>query len=187
MVHKIVPVYCRSSSIAILKCRGISVTIKRDVEDQRVTEDAEPADHDLSEILRGKTLRIYYRMVQSGRSWTARELQREMGWSSPSLSLYHLEKLKNVGLVAVDSDGMYKVSRTVRVGILRYFVPIGGQLAPRFLCYTVFFASILVLSFLAYGLTIHPVDITLVLVLSIGCLIFAFETAWLVRNGIDSW
>lgn len=152
-----------------------------------MAEDAEPTEHDLSEILRGKTLKIYYTMVRSGRSWTARELQREMGWSSPSLSLYHLEKLRNVALVTTDSDGMYRVSRTVRVGILRYFVRFGSQLVPRFLFYGVFFASVLVLSFLMYRLTVNPIDITLILVLSIGCFIFIFETAWLIRNGLDSW
>ncbi|MHA1638250.1 MAG: winged helix-turn-helix domain-containing protein [Candidatus Thorarchaeota archaeon] len=135
--------------------------------------------------LKGKTLKVYFFLLRTHKSWSGREIQRELGLSSPSLSFYHLNKLIDLGLVSVDDHGMYFASKSVRIGTLRYFVSIGNRLVPRFLFYVIFFAFLLVSSFFTYNLTFHPSDITLVLVLVIICVIFLFETKWLFNHGFQ--
>ncbi len=147
-----------------------------------MAEDHDSSYETLSNALRGKTLEVYFTILRSGRGWTARELQRKLGFSSPSLVLYHLEKLKQIGLVETDREGLYEVTKIVRVGVLKYFVKIGPQLVPRFVFYSVFFAVIPIALFLTVGFTVHPVDITLVLVTGIASLLFLCETVWLLRS-----
>ncbi|MFW9845581.1 MAG: hypothetical protein ACFFD6_02450, partial [Candidatus Thorarchaeota archaeon] len=133
---------------------------------------------DFSDVLRGRTLKVYYLLLRTGHPWSGREIQRKLGFSSPSLSFYHLNKLKEIGLVDINDDGMYFAARRVRVGVLTYFIDIGNRLIPRYLFYATFFISLLISSLLFLQLTIHPSDITLVLVLLVASAIFLFETIW---------
>ncbi|MFW9767425.1 MAG: hypothetical protein ACFFF9_11270 [Candidatus Thorarchaeota archaeon] len=142
-------------------------------------------EQDLSEVLRGRTLKVYYLLLRTGQPWSGREIYRKLGFSSPSLSFYHLDKLKEIGLVDVNEDGMFIATRRVRAGVLTYFIDIGNRLIPRFLFYALFFVSLLISSFLFLQLTIHPSDITLVLVLLIAITIFLFETRWILQKGFQ--
>ena len=143
------------------------------------------SDNEYTDVLKGRTLQIYCRLLRSKRSWSARELQRNLGFSSPSLSLYHLDKLVKASLVKIDNVGMYRVSKVVRAGVLRYFFRIGNQLVPRYFFYAVFFITILISSIISLNLTFHPVDLTFVIMLIIAILIFIYETIWLLRKGFQ--
>jgi len=147
--------------------------------------DTNNSRQDLSEVLRGRTLKVYYLLLSTGQPWSGREIHRKLGFSSPSLSFYHLNKLKELGLVDVNEDGMFFAARRVRAGVLTYFIDIGNRLIPRFLFYAVFFISLLISSFFFLQLTIHPSDITLVLVLLIASAIFLFETMWILQKGFQ--
>lgn len=148
-------------------------------------KDTKNGEQDLSEVLRGRTLKVYYLLLSTGEPWSGREIYRKLGFSSPSLSFYHLDKLKEIGLVDVNEDGMFIATRRVRVGVLTYFIDIGNRLIPRFLFYAFFFISLLISSFFFLQLTIHPSDITLVLVLLIASTIFLFETRWILQKGFQ--
>ena len=148
-------------------------------------KDTNNGRQDLSEVLRGRTLKVYYLLLTTGQPWSGREIYRKLGFSSPSLSFYHLNKLKEIGLVDVNEDGMFFAARRVRAGVLTYFIDIGNRLIPRFLFYAVFFISLLISSFFFLQLTIHPSDITLVLVLLIASIIFLFETRWVLQKGFQ--
>jgi hypothetical protein len=148
-------------------------------------KDTDSNKQDLSEVLRGKTLRVYYFLLFTRQPWSGREIYRKLGFSSPSLSFYHLDKLKKVGLVDVNEDGMYTATKIVRVGILAYFIDFGHRLIPRFLFYAFFFISFFISSLFFLHLTPNPSDIALVLVLGIASLIFLFETWWLFRKGFQ--
>ncbi|MGY5853701.1 MAG: helix-turn-helix domain-containing protein [Candidatus Thorarchaeota archaeon] len=144
-------------------------------------------EYDVDKVKRsvtGTTLEIYFKMVNSGKAWSARELQREMNLSSPSLSLYHLNKLIDASLVRIE-DGLYVVSKVVRVGILRWFLQVRNQLIPRFLCYSVLFGTILLLYPIVIGIAFHPTDLVLVFVLIFGIVVFSFEGWWIIRYGIE--
>jgi predicted DNA-binding transcriptional regulator len=49
--------------------------------------------------LRGKTLLVYWYLLKHGSPIGVRHIQRELGFSSPSIVSHHLEKLMDLGLV----------------------------------------------------------------------------------------
>ncbi len=94
--------------------------------------------------LKGKTLLVYMHMLKKpGTKVGVREVQRELGFSSPSVSSYHLNKLKDLDLIE-NEFGDYKLVREVRVGVLRQFITFGGIMLPRYLFYAVLMTTMLV-------------------------------------------
>jgi len=101
-----------------------------------------PTDDELAELIKGKTLSVYWYMLRHPVPMTAREIQRGAELSSPSLSMHHLERLRQYGLVEKDVHGQYSVTRDVRVGILNQFMGKGRLLVPRYLFYATFYTSL---------------------------------------------
>ena len=94
--------------------------------------------------LKGKTLLVYMHMLKKpGAKVGVREVQRELGFSSPSVSSYHLNKLKDLDLIE-NEYGDYKLVREVRVGVLRQFITFGGIMLPRYLFYAVLMTTMLI-------------------------------------------
>lgn len=94
--------------------------------------------------LKGKTLLVYMHMLKNpGDEVGVREVQRELGFSSPSVSSYHLNKLQELRLVE-NIYGDYRLVREVRVGVLRQFITFGGVMLPRYLFYAVLMTTMLV-------------------------------------------
>ena len=110
-----------------------------------------PGDEDLIEAeLKGKTLLVYLYLLRSRRSTVGvREVQRALGFSSPSVAAYHLNKLRELGLVE-SVRGDYRLSRLVKVGVLRRFIAIRGLLLPRLLFYAVLVTSMLITYLIQY-------------------------------------
>lgn len=102
----------------------------------------EPTDDELAELIKGKTLSVYWYMLRHPEPLTAREIQRGAELSSPSLSMHHLERLKQYGLVDKDVHGQYTIKRDVRIGILNQFMGRGRIMVPRFLFYATFYSSL---------------------------------------------
>ncbi len=92
--------------------------------------------------LKGNTLRVYLCLVENQRAMGAREVQKKLEFSSPTLSAYHLEKLENLGLVVKNSDG-YALAKEVKVGALSQVIKFGSLLLPRYIFYTVLFSAML--------------------------------------------
>ena len=93
--------------------------------------------------LKGKTLLVYMHILKNpDEPVGVREVQRELGFSSPSVSSYHLNKLQDMGLVE-NVYGDYKLVREVKVGVLRQFVTLGGVMLPRYLFYAVLMTTML--------------------------------------------
>ena len=93
------------------------------------------------------TFRTYLLLLRVG-SASARRVQEQLGFSSPSLALHHLEKLRAYGLVDKDSYGEYTPVRR-SFGILRLFVITGRWIIPRTVFTMVIFA-VLTVGFLRY-------------------------------------
>ena len=94
--------------------------------------------------LKGKTLLVYMHILKNpDESVGVREVQRELGFSSPSVSSYHLNKLLDLGLVE-NVYGDYRLVKEVKVGVLRQFVTLGGVMLPRYLFYAVLMTTMLV-------------------------------------------
>ncbi len=104
--------------------------------------DEEPDEEELAKSLKGRTLRVYWYMLRHPEPMTAREIQRGAALSSPSLSMHHLEHLRQLGLVDKDIHGQYTVRRDIRVGVLKMFVGRGRLMVPRFLFYATFYTSV---------------------------------------------
>jgi len=102
--------------------------------------------------LAGNTLRVYWYLLGKGRNPSGvREVQRAMNFSSPSSASYHLEKLRELGLLNKNLIGNYTVIRIVKVGILNAFIFVGGCPIPKHLLYAMATTALIlffVLSFL---------------------------------------
>ncbi|MFW9912780.1 MAG: winged helix-turn-helix domain-containing protein [Candidatus Thorarchaeota archaeon] len=103
----------------------------------------EVEEKDIEELLKGKTMSVYS-LLLTREQMGVREIQRELGLSSPSLSKHHLQKLESAGLVSKNAHGEYSVIKTVRVGSLTLFVRIGKRFLPRFAFLATLFAGMLV-------------------------------------------
>jgi len=92
--------------------------------------------------LRGNSLRVYWALLNSSDGvMGVRELQRQLGFSSPALASYHLNKLVEMRLVARER-GDYRLVREVRVGVLKQFVKLGTFLLPRYVLYATMFTTL---------------------------------------------
>jgi len=110
----------------------------------------------LEYALRGKDWKVYWLLLKSGRSMSAREVQRALHFSSPSVAQHHLEQLRELGLVQKqDVGGHYSLISEVKIGVLRHFVKLGRLMLPRYFFYAVFSTTfyIIYLLLLIEGLT----------------------------------
>lgn len=94
--------------------------------------------------LRGKTLTVYLYLLKHGKAMGVREVQKGLGFSSPSVAFHHLDKLVGLGVVEKDNYDRYVLARKVDSGILHSFVSIGGLTLPRLGFYAAFFTTIAV-------------------------------------------
>ena len=94
--------------------------------------------------MKGNTLRAYWALLNSKDGLMGvRELQRQLGFSSPALAAYHLNKLEEFELV-VKERGDYRLVRQVKVGVLKQFIKLGTFLLPRYVLYATLFTMLLI-------------------------------------------
>ncbi len=123
--------------------------------------------------LKGTTLEVYRFLLKSNKPVGARELQRALNLSSPSLAAYHLTKLEEIGL-AKNENGEFVVSKN----LLEDCIKINRFLIPRYLFYSIFAVAALVASLtLLRPATISREYFFFVGVIAACALAFCFETA----------
>ena len=133
--------------------------------------------------LRGKTLLVYWYLLGSSSPRVGvREVQRSLGFSSPSVAAHHLNKLLSLGLVDKSTTGEYFLVQEVDVGILRFFTRLGRFLVPRYLFYSVWLSTMLIVYLIVYGWhgCIH--NVAAIIFGSVACFILWFEAARLWRE-----
>lgn len=137
----------------------------------------EPSLAVIESQLKGKTLLVYWFMLKAQSSPVGvREIQRALDFSSPSVAAHHLDKLLSLGLVEKTMRGEYFLTREVKVGVLRFFTRLGRFMIPRYLFYSVWFSTMLVVYLVLYG---HSGGIHNLVAIIFGfssCLILWFET-----------
>ena len=125
--------------------------------------------------LRGNTLRVYWCLLNSSAEFIGpRQIQRELGFSSPSLASYHLDKLLDLGLVEKNS-GEYQLKEVVDVGILKQFMKWKGVIIPRHVTYATLISTL----FIFFLTQLRDVNFYSVFALIFGSLstaIFWYET-----------
>ncbi len=109
--------------------------------------------------LKGNTLLMYLYLVRNQNPVGAREVQRKLNFSSPTLAVYHLEKLCTLGLVHKDQDG-YVLAKEVKIGALSQVVKFGSLILPRYIFYTAFF-SILLLCYIIFSWVANSFEINI--------------------------
>ncbi len=96
-------------------------------------------------MLKGKTLLVYWYLIQQpSHTVGVREVQRSLGFSSPSIAVHHLEKLCDLKLIVKKPTGEYVLEEEVKVGILRFFTRLGSVLVPRYLFYSILLSTMLI-------------------------------------------
>ncbi len=132
--------------------------------------------------LKGKTLLVYMYILRANQpSVGVREVQRALNFSSPSVSAYHLNKLKDLGLVE-SIRGDYNLVREVKVGVLRQFVTLGGIMLPRFLFYAVLVTTMLVTYVIQFPMMPTRQNITTLILGAVPAIILWYETVRIWRE-----
>ncbi|MCW4015050.1 MAG: helix-turn-helix domain-containing protein [Candidatus Bathyarchaeota archaeon] len=125
--------------------------------------------------LKGNTLRVYWYLVQcSGSSAGPRQIQRELGFKSPALAVYHLDKLVELGLVD-NVNGVYRVVEVVEVGVLKQFMKVGSFMVPRYVTYASMI-SVLFVFFLSQFREVNFYSLFALIFGTLSTVIFWFET-----------
>jgi DNA-binding transcriptional ArsR family regulator len=132
--------------------------------------------------LKGKTLLVYMYILRVNQPDVGvREVQRALNFSSPSVSAYHLNKLKDLGLVE-SIRGDYSLVREVKVGVLRQFVTLGGIMLPRYLFYAVLMTTMLVTYVLQFPMEPSRQNITTLIMGAVPAIILWYETVRIWRE-----
>jgi DNA-binding transcriptional ArsR family regulator len=127
--------------------------------------------------LKGTTLRVYWHLIRSGKPTTIRRLQRGLGLSSPSVASYHLEKLMDMDLVKKNVSGDYELKKTVSLEAMSSFVRISHLMIPRYMFYTTFFFTLLIVFIVGYASSLSQQ----------GVFALVFGVSGLVITGYETW
>ena len=133
--------------------------------------------------LKGKTLLVYWFMLKTpGSPIGVRQIQRSLGFSSPSVAAHHLEKLLSLGVVEKTPQGEYILREEVKVGVLKFFTRLGHFLIPRYLFYSVWFSTMLIIYLTIYGQSGGIHNIIALIFGILACSILWYETLRLWRE-----
>ena len=123
--------------------------------------------------MRGLTLKVYRFILKNNSPSGIREIQRALNLSSPTLALYHVNKLEEAGLIKRQETG-YVADRIVLENCIR----LKRTLVPRFFFYTVFLlVSLIILTVFLRPPTPTREYVFSAVALSIATAASAFEAA----------
>jgi len=131
--------------------------------------------------LKGNTLRVYWYLLQCpNNSSGPRQVQRELGFRSPALAVYHLDKLIELRLVD-KTNGEYQVTAVVDVGVLKQFMKVGNLLVPRYITYATMISTLYVF-FLTQIREISFYSLFALIFGTLSTMIFWYETLRIWRS-----
>jgi hypothetical protein len=120
--------------------------------------------------IRGNTLRVYLHLLRHGPS-ELRDVQREIGLSTPSLASYHLGKLIDAGYAKQDEQGRYVVTGEALGEIVAGYSKIGVTIVPQLFFFALLFTiltaffSYEVLFFADFTIFLVAISLAMVVVL----------------------
>jgi hypothetical protein len=116
---------------------------------------------DLERRLSGRTLQVYLYLQKKKEPSGIREVQRDLGLSSPSVAEYQVDKLVGMGLAGRDNYARVFVTRKVKVKAMESYVNFGRFTMPRLAFYASVFTAVAALyvilafdSLSAYGVAV---------------------------------
>ena len=116
----------------------------------------------------GRTLNVFLYLVRKGAS-DLRDVQRDLGLSTPSLASYHLGKLVDAGYVTQNERGQYVATKDSEKVLLEGYSRIGAVLVPQLFFFAVLFTG--VTSFFALMSLTHFSYVPLLVVTSMAMLV----------------
>jgi len=131
---------------------------------------------DVKSKLKGTTLQVYWHLLRSRKPTTIRRLQRSLGFSSPSVASYHLEKLMDMELVKKNVQGDYELEKTVSLEVMSSFVRISHLMIPRYVFYSSFFLTLLVVFMVGYSSSLSLQGVFALVFGGSGLIITGYET-----------
>lgn len=135
-----------------------------------------PVNHEI----RGKTLKVYLYLLRHGPS-ELRDIQREVGLSSPSLASYHLRRLAEAGFVTQDKHGIYYAVKEASDRVLDGYSTIGPAIVPQLFFFALLF-TILAAFFSYQTLYVQGFAIYLVIICIAMVIVIWYETIRLWRR-----
>jgi repressor of nif and glnA expression len=120
------------------------------------------------DILRGLALKIYRFILKNDKPVGIREVQRALNLSSPTLALYHMNKLEDVGLIKKEGNG-YVADRIVLENAIR----LRRILIPR----TFFYMIFLITSLVMLTVVLRPPTLTREYIFSLAVISVAAATS----------
>jgi DNA-binding Lrp family transcriptional regulator len=120
------------------------------------------------DVLRGLTLKVYKFILRSDKPVGIREVQRALGLSSPTLALYHINKLEEAGLIKKELNG-YVADRVILENLFRF----RRILIPRNFFYMIFF----IVSLAMLAVFLRPPTLTREYVFSLAIVSIAAATS----------
>jgi DNA-binding Lrp family transcriptional regulator len=120
------------------------------------------------DVLRGLTLKVYKAILRSDKPVGIREVQRMLNLSSPTLALYHINKLEEAKLIKKELNG-YVADRVILENLIRF----RRILIPRNFFYMIF----LVTSLVMLAVFLRPPVITREYVFSLAVISIAAATS----------
>jgi len=124
------------------------------------------------DVLRGLTLKVYRFVLKNDKPVGIREVQRALNLSSPTLALYHMNKLEEAGLIKKEASG-YVADRIILENLIR----LRRILVPRNFFYMIFFiASLLMLTVFLRPPTLSREYVFSLAVISIAAATSVYET-----------
>jgi repressor of nif and glnA expression len=125
------------------------------------------------DVLRGLALRIYRFILKNDKPVGIREVQRALSLSSPTLALYHMNKLEEAGLIKKEANG-YVADRIILENVIR----LRRILIPRNFFYMIFLiTSLTMLAVFLRPPTLSREYIFSLAVISVAAATSVYETA----------
>lgn len=100
--------------------------------------------NDMEALLKGTTWKVYKYILENGPTGI-REVQKSLKLSTPSLALYHLNKLEQAGIVKKSKEG-YVADQI----FLRNRIKVRKLLIPRHFFYSLFMITALIVQLLIF-------------------------------------
>ena len=121
---------------------------------------------DMEALLKGTTWKVYKYVLENGPTGI-REIQKSLRLSTPSLVLYHLNKLEEEGIIKKDEHGY-----TANQILLRERIKIRKLLIPRYFFYSLFMITAIIVQISIFRP--HIISRDYAFSLAIMCTITAF-------------
>ncbi|HEV2137907.1 MAG TPA: hypothetical protein VGR53_03630 [Nitrososphaerales archaeon] len=132
----------------------------------------------------GNTLRVYLYLLHAGES-ELRDVQRALGFTTPSLASYHLGKLISAGFVSQDNHGRYLVVKDSTSEILEGYVKLGTRVVPQLFFFAVLFSAIV--GFFGFASLLNTQFVPLLVVSSLALVAVLWYETLRVWRRLTTW